>query len=106
MKKFDFGDAMHSLYSNNSWILRGTHSLAGLEWNEPDLPRPTEAELTAECERLQVEWQRTEYQRSREQEYPPIKEQLDMLYWDRINGTDNWQSAINEIKNKYPKPTE
>ena len=35
--------------------------------------------------------------------YPAIGEQLDMIYWDQINGTNLWQSTITEIKNKYPK---
>ena len=35
--------------------------------------------------------------------YPPISEQLDMIYWDRVNGTNLWQEKITEIKNKYPK---
>jgi hypothetical protein len=26
-----------------------------------------------------------------------------MQYWDKINGTNNWQDAINAVKNKYPK---
>ena len=30
-------------------------------------------------------------------------EQLDMQYWDKINGTNNWQDAINAVKAQYPK---
>ena len=36
-------------------------------------------------------------------EYPPISDQLDMIYWDKVNGTNVWQSKIAEIKAKYPK---
>lgn len=43
------------------------------------------------------------YSELRQQEYPSIKEQLDMIYWDSINGTSNWLDKISEIKNKYPK---
>lgn len=43
------------------------------------------------------------YQELRRRAYPEISEQLDMLYWDKINGTNNWMTAITEIKNKYPK---
>jgi hypothetical protein len=42
----------------------------------------------------------------REKEYPSLPEQLDMQYWDAINGTTTWQDAINAVKAKYPKPTE
>lgn len=44
------------------------------------------------------------YEDERRREYLPIAEQLDMLYWDKINGTTNWQDHIDEVKAKYPKP--
>ena len=43
------------------------------------------------------------YQEKRRSEYPPIAEQLDMIYWDKVNGTNLWQDKITEIKAKYPK---
>ena len=43
------------------------------------------------------------YIEKRLKEYPPLGEQLDMLYWDQMNGTNVWQDKITEIKNKYPK---
>lgn len=36
--------------------------------------------------------------------YPDISDQLDMIYWDKINGTTNWFDLISDIKAKYPKP--
>ena len=43
------------------------------------------------------------YIEKRLQEYPAISEQLDMIFWDKINGTNNWQETIVKIKEKYPK---
>lgn len=43
------------------------------------------------------------YAEKRAMEYPSIQDQLDMIYWDKINGTENWTTAIAEIKAKYPK---
>ena len=43
------------------------------------------------------------YQEKRMAEYPPTGEQLDMMYWDKVNGTNVWQETITAIKNKYPK---
>lgn len=37
-------------------------------------------------------------------EYPAFGDQLDMIYWDKINGTTDWLDLISEIKAKYPKP--
>lgn len=43
------------------------------------------------------------YAEKRALEYPSIQEQLDMMYWDKVNGTNNWQETIADIKAKYPK---
>ena len=43
------------------------------------------------------------YAEKRAMEYPSIQEQLDMIYWDKVNGTNTWQEKIAEIKAKYPK---
>ena len=44
------------------------------------------------------------YTQKRFMSYPSIPEQLDMLYWDGINGTTNWASSIAAVKTAYPKP--
>ena len=36
-------------------------------------------------------------------QYPPIENQLDMIYWDKINGTNNWVETITKIKEETPK---
>ena len=43
------------------------------------------------------------YSEKRLAEYPSFGDQLDMIYWDKVNGTNLWQSKIAEIKAKYPK---
>lgn len=43
------------------------------------------------------------YKYERVRAYPSIQEQLDMQYWDAVNGTTVWQDTINAIKAKYPK---
>lgn len=46
---------------------------------------------------------------NRKNNYPSIADQLDMLYHAMKNGeipiATNWVSAIEEVKNKYPKVT-
>jgi len=46
------------------------------------------------------------YKRRRLREYPSVRKQLDMMYWDTINGTSTWADEITRVKAKYPKPTE
>ena len=43
------------------------------------------------------------YTEARASEYPSLKEQQDMQYWDAINGTTTWRDAIAAVKSKYPK---
>lgn len=40
---------------------------------------------------------------NRKKEYPSIQDQLDMIYHDLEDGTNNWQTLIKSIKEKYPK---
>ena len=40
---------------------------------------------------------------NRKKEYPSIQDQLDMIYHDMEDGTNNWQTLIKSIKEKYPK---
>ena len=44
-----------------------------------------------------------DYQQKRRDAYKPIGEQLDMQYWDKINGTHHWQNHIATVKQQYPK---
>ena len=43
------------------------------------------------------------YKYSRAAAYPSIQEQLDMQYWDSVNGTTTWADAIAAIKEGFPK---
>jgi hypothetical protein len=60
-------------------------------------------EILAKQQELIAEYNAKQYQRDRAKEYPSIQEQLDLQYWDKINNTNNWEQAINAVKNKYPK---
>jgi hypothetical protein len=44
-----------------------------------------------------------DYATLRSQEYPSREEQLDMMYWDKVNGTTVWEDTIQGIKDLYPK---
>ena len=100
--KLDYGYALRSLYDDQQWILKGTDSLSGLEWTGPK-PRPSKQELDIELARLQAEYDALEYQRLREPEYPPIKDQLDAL-WKGGDALDEMKAQVLAIKAKYPKP--
>lgn len=76
--------------------------LSKIVWHEGTEPIPI-ADIEAKIKELEADYQSKQYQRDRSLAYPNIEDQLDMQYWDRINGTNNWETMIAEIKNKYPK---
>jgi hypothetical protein len=98
-------DALISLYSDVDWEITG-NTYDALVWKSTIISKPSEQELLLEIIKLQAEYDAKQYQRDRAPEYPTMQEQLDMQYWDAINGTTTWQDAINAVKAKYPKPTE
>jgi len=65
--------------------------------------KPTKQELENKIQELITEYNSKQYQRDRAVDYPSLADQLDMQYWDKINGTNKWQQAINAVKQKYPK---
>lgn len=83
------------------------------------LPKPTEVESTHELDddRELKEADGTDFtpvqryahfdylknKHHYERKYPSMEEQLDMLYWDKINSTDTWKEAIDKIKTDTPK---
>ena len=73
-----------------------------ISWHNGTQPIPVN-EILAKQQELIAEYNSNKYQRDRAKDYPSIQEQLDMQYWDKINGTNKWQQAINAVKQKYPK---
>tara|TARA_R110000744_G_scaffold327852_1_gene433578 strand:- start:329 stop:619 length:291 start_codon:yes stop_codon:yes gene_type:complete len=63
-----------------------------------------ESKITTEITRLEAEWDANSYQRDRQ--YPTWQEQMDMQYWDSVNGTTTWKDAIAKVKTDNPKPAE
>jgi len=70
-------------------------------WHDGTTPIPV-ADIEAKMTELQAEYDANQYQRDRV--YPSIQEQLDMQYWDKVNGTTNWEDAIAKVKADTPKP--
>ena len=70
-----------------------------LVWNSAS-PQPS----VADCEAAHTQWANKEYQRTRAEAYDSISDQLDMQYWDNVNGTTTWKDHVAAIKAAHPKP--
>ena len=53
-----------------------------------------------------VKWEEQQfgYIKAREEAYGSIAEQLDMQYWDAVNGTTTWKDHVAQVKSDNPKP--
>ena len=71
-----------------------------IQWLNETNPIPKSL-IEEKLTELQAEYEAKQYQRDRQ--YPSIADQLDMLYWDKVNGTENWLNSIESVKNRFPK---
>ena len=62
--------------------------------------KPTESAIATKLAELRTEWNNSDYQRKRADEYPSVVDQLDDIYH---NGIDAWKATIKTTKDKYPK---
>ena len=86
----------------NAEVSVNAEDINQITWHNGTQPI-TANEILAKQQELIAEYNSKQYQRDRAKAYPSIQEQLDMQYWDKINGTDTWEQAINAVKAQYPK---
>jgi len=74
-----------------------------IEWDSANKDtQPTDDELNS----AYTAWKNAnEYKQNRVNSYPSWKEQMDMQYWDAVNGTTTWKDAIAKVKSDNPKPS-
>ena len=72
-----------------------------IKWDSDNVDsQPTDDEINA----AYTAWKTANgHKRKREDSYPSIQDQLDMQYWDSVNGTAIWKDAIAKIKSDNPK---
>jgi len=73
-----------------------------IQWLDGTTPIPI-ADIKTKIIEVQAEYDANQYQRDRATAYPSIQDQLDMQYWDNVNGTTNWEDAIAKVKADNPK---
>jgi len=96
-------EAILKINPNAEVTVRGTDiNTCEIEWNNGTTPIP-KADIEAKMVEVQADYDANQYQRDRATAYPSIQEQLDMQYWDKVNGTTNWEDAIAKVKADNPK---
>ena len=85
----------------NAEVSVSDNDINTIEWHNGTTPIP-KADIEAKMVELQADYDAKQYQRDRV--YPSIQEQLDMQYWDSVNGTTTWKDAVAKVKADNPKP--
>ena len=86
----------------NAEVSVSGNNINNIQWHNGTTPIP-KADIEAKMVELQAEYDANQYQRDRATAYPTIQDQLDMQYWDNINGTTTWEDAIAKVKADNPK---
>ena len=90
-----FNTDKHQWYG---WInLEDGEVYSNLKLNDDTAIMPTEEEVNAKIAELQVI-------EDRKLAYGSVADQLDMQYWDGVNGTTTWADHIAQVKSDNPKP--
>jgi hypothetical protein len=99
-------NALLKLRPNALWEVGEGNTYADIVWKDENETMPTEAEVNAAIIEVQAEIEVNKYKQERYMTYASIQEQLDMQYWDSVNGTSTWKEHIDAVKTAHPKPTE
>ena len=68
-----------------------------------ELPQPSVDDIEAAHAEWQAEYDSKAYARARAEAYAPIADQLDMQYWDSVNGSRTWLDHVESVKEAHPK---
>ena len=94
----------YNVKGNYACSNQATHEDIKETWVHED-PVPSEEKiLNAYKDWVEAE-KKIQYQRDRAEAYASIQDQLDMQYWDKVNGTTTWQDSIAKVKADNPKPS-
>ena len=61
-------------------------------------------QMVIDCANSKFDEQQFGYKTARQEAYESIANQLDMQYWDSVNGTTTWVDHIEQVKTDNPKP--
>lgn len=97
------------LYKALEWYTRNQYSIYScgekyetLDWHEDnELLKPSEQDLEIAWEEHLQHQEDIGYKSQRTTEYPPIADQLDLIYRE---GLEHWMDVVQKIKQKYPNP--
>lgn len=107
MQKYVGVDSTTGKFKSGPWDSNDVSILSGGDGSLGDVLAPIPEDFEVRDTWDGTQWvafiDDREYFEKRAESYPPIQTQLDMQYWDTVNGTTVWKDKISAIKAKFPK---
>ena len=76
------------------------------EWNVSGVAQPSSSQLDAVESAADLSERQNAVRATRRNAYGDLGSQLDMQYWDNVNGTTTWKDHVAAVKTANPIPTE
>ena len=104
-------DAWNEIVDEHNWYAVIDNSKGFIYSNikvvKAGVTKPSETDFNAKVKELKDAYTSAEYKRKRAKEYPPLKEQLDMLWHSidkgNLDKTSDFYTTNKAVKNKYSK---
>ena len=93
-------EAIYKAYPNVKHIDDGAGAFDASE-NKVTLEQ---SKIDAARTEINSDYAKVKYKDDRATAYPSLTDQLDLQYWDQVNGTTKWKEAIAKVKSDNPKP--
>lgn len=105
-KDIFYSEAIRALRPSSGFVIEGC-DYSTLVWKDNNTTPPTKEEVEVKALQLEEEYNSKDYARKRVLGYPPIGDQLDMLWHAMDNGTlpkyEPFYNAIKSVKDQFPK---
>ena len=91
-----------AIYNTHPTVVRVDDSTGAFDVNDNPVVLD-QSLINTETARLQTDHDSKAYARARADAYASIGDQMDMQYWDSVNGSRTWLDHIEAVKEAHPK---
>ena len=96
----DLIDAIKAL-DPNAWVGVSSNDINKIHWYDGNPKKLTKEQIQTKYDELVEADKKLQYQRDRAVAYPPLADQMDLLYH---GGLDALKAELKKTKDKFPKP--
>jgi hypothetical protein len=104
---YNYGEFLRWKYTGYTYTIQDDYDYDTLEWSDSRHEKPSKESIETKLDLIALSDAKSTPQAKRAAAYPPIEEQLDMLWHamasDLTKRLEPFYSTIKAIKDRYPK---